>query len=179
MRSSMKGAALACVGALVASLCVMFGLLAPSAGAATYPPTTCATISVSTTTPNPGQTITVTGEQFKAGVHVTLTMTPYGITLAKVTTDSDGKFSAQVTMPLDARGHQLIHADGQAKNCPADPIQITVQGNGNGNGGGGNGGPPAMTGVDIALLTGVALALLVAGLLFARSGRRRHASSHR
>ena len=176
MRTSLKAAALACVGAVVASLCLLLGPGTAVSGAATYPPSTCATIAVSTTTPNPGQTITVTGEQFKANVSVTITMTPYGITLAKVTTDSNGKFSAQVTMPSDARGHQLIHANGQGRICAADPIQITINGGGT-SGGGGSGGPPAMTGVDIALLTGIALALLVAGVLFSRSGRRRHASA--
>ena len=182
MRTRVKGAALACVGALVASLFVVLGFGVASAGAATYPPTTCATIAVSTTTPRPGQTITVTGEEFQSNVQVTITMTPYGITLAKVTTDSNGKFSTGITMPLDARGDQLIHANGPGKVCPADPIQITVSGGapggGSGGAGGGTGGPPAMTGVDVALLVGVALALLGAGVLFTRGGRRtRHAGS--
>jgi hypothetical protein len=181
MRTSWKGAALACVGVLVTSLFVVLGFGAASAGAATYPPTTCATIAVSTTTPRPGQTITVTGEEFQANAQVTLTMTPYGITLAKVTTDSNGKFSTGVTIPLDARGHQLIHANGPGKVCPADPIQITVSGGAGGGGStgtGGTGGPPAMTGVDVALLVGVALALLGAGVLFTRGGRRsRHAGT--
>lgn len=179
MRTSLKGVALACVGTFVASLCVVLGLGMTSAAAATYPPTTCATIAISTTTPRPGQTITVTGEDFQSNVQVTLRMTPYGITLARVTTDSDGKFSAGVTMPLDARGNQLIHADGAGKVCPADPIQITVKGSAGGGstGTGGTGGPPAMTGVDVALLVGVALALLAAGVLFTRGGRRRHVSA--
>jgi hypothetical protein len=179
MRTSLKGAALACVGTMLASLFVVLGLGTASADAATYPPSTCATIAVSTTTVRPGQTITVTGEQFQSNVQVSIRMTPYGITLATITTDSDGKFSTGVTMPLDARGHQLIHADGPGKVCPADPIQIIVSGGAGGGGStgtGGTGGPPAMTGVDVALLVGVALALLAAGVLFTRGGRRtRHA----
>src|SRR3954470_6374356 len=100
MRTTLIDAARACVGALVASQFVVLGCGVTSAGAATYPPTTCATIAVSTTTPNPGQTVTVSGEQFQANVQVTITMTPYGITLAKVTTDSNGKFSTGVKIPL-------------------------------------------------------------------------------
>ena len=87
---------------------------------------------------------------------------------------------AHVIIPLDARGNQLIKTDAPGKVCPADPIQIVVSGGGTGGGGSnppGSGQPPAMTGVDIALLGGVAVALIAAGVLFARSGRRtRHAS---
>jgi hypothetical protein len=183
MRNVVKGAVLACVGGILA--CLFAFLQAGPAGASTYPPTTCATLAVSTTTPRPGQTITVTGEQFKPNESVGIHMTPYGIKLAQVTTDSSGSFSAQVTMPLDARGNQLIKTDAPGKVCPADPIQIVVSGSGTGGGGSsapgsGSGQPPAMTGVDIALLSGVAVALIAVGVLFARSGRgSRHASSLR
>lgn len=169
MRKTLRGAATVCVGALLASL---FALVqAATARSATYPPTTCATISVSTTTPRPGETINVTGKLFKPGVSVTLTMTPFGITLATVTTDASGSFSAQVTLPTDARGNQQINANGAGQVCPADPIQITIN-SGGGSGGPGGGTPPALTGTDIALLAGIALALLTAGVVFARGGKR-------
>lgn len=198
MRTSLRGAAVACVCAMVASLAVIVGVGAGAANAATYPPTTCASIAVSTTTPRPGQTITVTGEDFQPNTSVKLYLTPKSdfpgsvssaakpagssVLLASVTTDSDGKFSAGVTMPLDASGNQVLSADGPGKICPADPIQIKVSGGAPGGGStspGGNGGPPAMTGVDVALLVGIALVLLAAGVLFTQSGRRRsrHAGS--
>jgi hypothetical protein len=196
MRTSLKGAVLACVGALVGSLCVVLGLGVTAAAAATYPPTTCATISVSTTQARPGQTISVTGKEFQANVTVRLYLTPSAdypgtvsaakpagssVLLASVTTDANGTFSADVTMPLDARGHQILSADGPGKVCPADPIQINVSaGAGGGSSApGGGGGPPAMTGVDVALLIGVALALLAAGVLFTQGGRRKHAGARR
>lgn len=201
MRTSVKGVVslmrLACAGALLASLWVVLGVSAAPAGAATYPPPVCAMISVSTTTPRQGQTITVTGEQFKPNTTVKLWLTPRSdfpgsvssaarpagssVLLATVTTDSSGSFSAQVTIPLDVSGHQVLSADGPGKICPAEPIQITVSGGaGGGSSSGGNGGPPAMTGVDVALLVGIGAALLAAGVLFTQSGRRRsrHATHH-
>ena len=197
MRTTVKGAALALVAALATTVTAVLAIVLPagSANAATYPPSTCATISVSTTTPDVGQSITVTGEQFLASIPVTLYLTPKAdypggsttgkpagssILLTTVTSDANGSYSTQVTMPANAEGNQIISASSKGKICPADPIQIQVgQGAGGGGSSSGSGGgqPPAMTGTDIGLLVALALVLLTAGALFARSGKRRHATA--
>ncbi len=183
MRKSAKGTAIATCAALVAAMIatVVAMLHATSATAATYPPTTCATISVSTTTPHVGEAIAVTGANFKPNVTVTLKLTPADEIVGTPRTDADGKFSTTITMPADSEGNQLLSAVGEPKVCPADPIHLVVSGNGgsSSSGGGGGGQPPAMTGLDVALLIGIALALLGAGVLFTRGGKHRRRAPSR
>jgi len=171
------------VATLIAAALV--GFLLPTSASAddAYNFGTCGSIAVSATNVNPGESITVTGSGFVAHkvVHLTLTPAADGTGAIKhygpVTTDAHGKFTLSIVMPLKSTGHQILTSDsvgtitrnGVKETCPADPIQLLINAGGNG----GSSQPPAHTGVDIALLFGVAAILLGAGVLFTRGGKRR------
>jgi len=167
------------VATLIAAAIV--GFLLPSSASADDPYNggKCASIAVSATVVNPGESITVTGKDFDPNQVVTLTLTPAsnGTGVVKhygpVNADSKGAFTLEIVMPLKSTGNQILASDGIQAGCPADPIQITIGGTQ-----GGGSQPPAHTGVDIALMVGVAAILLAAGVLFTRSGMRRRATSH-
>src|SRR5258706_15081607 len=84
---------------------------AAPAAAAPYPPPVCATLSVSTTTPFPGQTITVSGVNFAPNEQITLVLDT-GATLGDVTVGADGTFSKDVVVPNDLRGNHRISVQG-------------------------------------------------------------------
>lgn len=130
-----------------------------------------ASMSVSTTTPFPGQTITLSGQNFApAGIVVTIVLDT-GAVLTHVTINASGTFSVPITMPAGVTGNHKILAEGQI-TCPPDPVQVTIQASGNA----GNNGGLASTGVDILTGLAIAIALIAGGVLMARSGRRRSAS---
>jgi hypothetical protein len=162
--------------------CLAFAALvaAPATSAAAYPPTTCATLSVSTTTPVAGATITVTGQNFNPNATIRLELHTTTYLLATVTSNSSGSFSTHVTLPSGVTGtHDLIAVGGTAgmpSGCPSQPVQVLqIQGAGTSGGGtgSGSGGGTAFTGVDVLAMIAGAAVLLAAGLLFARAGRRR------
>lgn len=164
--------------ALAAAWLVLVG---PAASADAYPPTTCATISVSTTHPTVGETITVTGKNYGAHQHLTIVLHSKTIVLGHATTSADGSFTAHVTLPAGVAGHHVIDTVGGSPTCPPDAIQIVVSGAGGSsapatgtNGGGGT----AFTGVDIAALLGAAAVLLAAGVLLNKRGRRHAHGRH-
>jgi len=189
---SVVGTVALLVGALV-------GLLqAGSASAAGYPVTTCASLSVSTTTPHVGEQITVGGKNFNAGDSVTLVLTPAGATLGHVTANASGSFTTRVRMPSGSTGPQKIVAEGATVTCSISPIGLQVAsagnnggqpgghgtgsghngGSGGGNGSGSSGGhTPFFTGVNSLLLIIVAAVLIGGGALIARGGRRRRAAA--
>jgi len=174
------------VATLIAAALV--GFLLPTSASADdpYNSGTCGSIAVSATVVNPGETITVTGQGFVAHkvVHLTLKPAADGTGSVKhygpVTADSKGKFTLAIVMPKNSTGHQILSSDsvgtitrnGIKETCPADPIQLLINA-----GSTGGSQPPAHTGVDIALLFGVAVVLLGAGVLFTRGGKRRRAAA--
>jgi hypothetical protein len=91
-------------------------------------------------------------------------------------TDADGNFDPQVKMPAGYSGTVLLIGIG-ATGLPYDFATVNLQiGGSSASGTSSNPGPPAHTGVDIALMLAVAVVLLGAGVLFTRGGRRRRAS---
>jgi 5'-nucleotidase len=144
-----------------------------------YPPHTCPTISVSTTHPAVGETITVTGKRFDPGKRVTLILNSRTYVLATATASAQGTFSADVTMPAGLTGNHIISVKGAQSACPADPIQISIQGAPQSGEPGGPGGSPAVTGVDILGLLLAAAALIGLGVLLnrRRGARSRHSHS--
>lgn len=172
------------VRAIFALAAAMFGafLLAPAAAqGAGYPPTVCATLSVSTTNPLPGEEITVSGANFipDAGVH--LVLRPGDYDLKTVVADASGSFTAQVKLPNGVFGtHRIVATTGAPKSatCPSDPfVIIHIQKHGaagSSAGPGGNGGGTAFTGVDVLLLVLAGAVLLGAGVALTRGGKRKH-----
>ena len=153
----------------------------PVAQAQAYPPTICPTLSVSTTHPLPGETITVSGINFDAHAQVHLVMHTKVYDLGTVTTDANGSFSTSVKMPNGVYGrHVLIAVSGAAhiQGCPGRPIVVVHphRPGGTNSGTGGHHGGNAFTGVDLLVILLVAAGLLGAGIALTRGGKRRHGS---
>lgn len=154
------------------------GLVA-AAGTATcpsYPFGPGPTVSISTTDPFPGETVTIRGANFDKNAHVSTVLSPPGTTLASVSTGSTGAFTERVTIPTGATGSATISVVGGAPAaCPPNTMVIHVQTTVVPPSGGGS---LASTGVDILVGLLVALLLLSAGLFLTRTGRRRHQPAH-
>lgn len=167
----------ATVALVVAMLAAMFFIPAAQAAPAPgYPPHGCpGQLSVSTTHPLPGETITVTGSNFTANAQVHLVMHTKTYDLGTFTANAQGQFAAQVQLPNGVTGRHVIFATSGAahiKQCAGIPIQIhspaaTSAGPGPHHGN-------AFTGVDILLILLVAAGLLGAGVALTRGGKRRH-----
>lgn len=152
-------------------------LFAPMSTAAGYPVTECPSLSVSTTNPLPGQSITVSGENFTPNASVRLELHTDVIVLKTVTADANGSFSTSVTLPDDVVGtHSIVAATGapNSSDCPGNPVVIIhIQTGGSSTSTGGHHGGTSFTGVDVlAMLVGAAV-LIGAGVAFNRGGRRR------
>jgi hypothetical protein len=158
-------------------------LVSPSASAAArpvaYPPTTCATISVSTTTPAVGEAITVTGKNFGPNAKVTLTLHTRTYVLGSVTTSATGTFTKRVTMPAGVAGNHLLSATGGNPLCQPDPVQISI-GVGATETPGPNSPPgTAFTGVDVLWLVALAAVLIALGVALNRRSNTRRRRSRR
>ena len=157
--------------ALAAAVTLLVPLRAPVQALPPYQPQ-CSTLAVSTTMPEEGATITVSGRFFTPGAVITLVLHSQTFVLGTVTVAADGTFTASVTLPHGVTGAHLIIAEGQGNaKCPADPIQIQIQGGHTPNGTGGTG--TSTTGVDVAMLLAVALGLIGVGVLVTAQGRAR------
>lgn len=162
--------------AMLAALGALLTLLAGPAGtpaAQAYPASTCATLSVSTTHPQVGASLVVTGAAFAPRATIRLELHTKVYALATVHSDADGAFSTRVTLPAGVHGRHLIVAVGGAvASCPADPYQAlsiqtggtTVTGTGSSSGNGGL----ASTGLDVALLLLIAALLIGVGVALNR-----------
>jgi len=166
------------------------GILAGPAAAQQYPPADNG-ISVSDTTPTPGQTVTVTARTFSPGADVTLTLGTDPVTLGNGPAGADGVLQTDVTIPQDTTlGEHTITASGQAPDgtltLTARITVVSADGSDAGGavvGGGAasddsSGGGLPVTGSGLtALLLQIAVALAAAGGLFlARSAKRRRAA---
>jgi hypothetical protein len=148
-----------------------------------YPATSsdCAFISLSTTVPAPGESITVTGQNFNSGGHVRLVLDT-GDVLGRVTADSNGSFTTEVKMPDGVTGqHVIYHRGGKtgqpADGCPRDP-SLDVGNGANAPGTPGHHGGTSFTGVDIGMLLGAAAVLIALGLALNRKSRTRKQVAH-
>ncbi|HEX3614071.1 MAG TPA: hypothetical protein VHU88_20450 [Sporichthyaceae bacterium] len=149
----------------------------PAVQAQGYPPAGCpGSLSVSTTHPLPGETITVTGTDFSPGANVHLVMRSQSYDLGTFKANAQGSFTAQVKLPAGVVGRHLIVAVSGAPHitqCEGDPIQIQPP-NGTSTGPNGHHGGNSFTGVDILVIVLIAAGLLGAGVALTRGGKRRH-----
>lgn len=163
--------------------------LAGPAFSASAAPQTCypagnPTASVSDSSPTAGETVTVSGGNFKpdSGVDVLFD----GDKIAHGQTDGQGQFSFQVTIPSDASlGNHTITVSGVGGDCvsPADVeigVTLVVGESGGGGGGGGaggaggnGGGGVAFTGANISLGMILIAVLVIVGAASLIVGRRR------
>lgn len=167
---------------VLALVAMLLGLVAVPATAAdaqpvAYPPTICPTLSISTTTPLPGSSMTVSGTNFTPNATIKLELHSPTYVLATVKSSAQGTFTTSVKLPAGVTGNHEITAvgGGATATCPVDPVQILKITPPVGPGGGtsGNGGGTAFTGVDVLLLVLVAAALLASGVAINRGAKRR------
>jgi hypothetical protein len=155
--------------------------LASSSGAAPYtPPPTLAVSSANGCSP-----IAVAGAGFAANELVDLTLDAGGTALKTVRADADGSFSTSVSLAAGTTGAHTIVATGATGDTASARITVATNCSGvGGQGTGGNGGTGgtgsgtggvAVTGVQVAAISGAGLVLLVAGAMLLISGRRRRA----
>jgi hypothetical protein len=164
--------------AVLAAVFLPMAQASASPRALDYPPTTCpGSISVSTTHPLPGATITVTGAGFQAGASVHLVLHTKTFDLGTFKAGANGSFVAHVTLPAGISGQHVIIAisgSASAQQCPGVPIQIQGAG-GQSSGPGGPPGGTSFTGTDLLMILIAAAVLIGAGVAFNRSGKRRSA----
>ena len=134
-----------------------------------YPPTGVPYVTTSSSTVVSGVAFTVSGCSLPANESITITLqASTSVVLATTTTDSSGCFSITVTIPSNtAPGTYTISAGGLAfttitvTSAAPVPVVATTK-------------PLAITGADIAALSGVgAIALALGGMLILTGRRRR------
>ena len=140
-------------------------------------------LTVSDTTVNRGQAVTVTGSGYADRARVTLIFESTPVQLGTATTDGAGRFSTQVTIPSDATpGAHTIRATGLG----ADGSTVTRSARVTVLGGTASGGPAARSGGGLARtgsdnsisLTQAGAVLILAGAGLVAVVRRRRASAH-
>lgn len=144
----------------------------------TYPPVQCSapTLFVSSTTVTPGETITISGCGYGPGQTVTITLHSSPVVLAVVTVGSNGRFSTQVTIPLDTSfGHHYLEASGTSAGQTAS-IAVVVKPAPAAAHSSSSGGLP-FTGADIAGMVLAGLILVSGGTMLLVAARRRRTAS--
>jgi hypothetical protein len=159
---------------MVAVIGMVIAAASIGVAASAYPPGTGPTISTSTSTVPQGGSLTVFGDNFSPNSDAVLSLHSTPVGLGTVHTDSNGQFSAQVTVPsTTSPGTHTIEAlDMPTGDIASATITVTAGGTGGGGGGGGGGGV-AETGVAVISIGALGLVLLVGGGLMLMAGRRR------
>ena len=110
--------------AVALGLSVLLVTLGAPARAQVYPPNP-KPISISRSVVNPGDTITVSGEQAAAGAELSLQFFPGPRELATTTADADGRWSAEVTIPADAGpGKHALSAVSDGKVLATAVVEV-------------------------------------------------------
>jgi 5'-nucleotidase len=165
--------------------CAALGVVALAAPAAAqqYPPA-INSLTVSDTTPTPGQTITIEARTCEPGSTVTFSLSSVPVTLASAIADGAGVATVQATIPTDTPlGAHTITA-----TCPApDGSTLTVSlaitvvpAAGAATGSGSGTGALPRTGQDSSLpLARIGLGLAaIGGVLTAVAAKRRKSAAH-
>ena len=165
---------------VVVAAAVALVLFAAPAAAQQYPPA-ANSLTVSDTTPTPGQTIDIVAQTFVAGSEVTVTLNSEPVLLGASAADAAGVVSMSATIPANtALGAHTIVAQGTAAD--GTPLTLTVSINvvaADGSGSGAGGGALPRTGDDSSLpLARIGLALAaVGGVVTAVAAKRRKAAA--
>jgi hypothetical protein len=165
MRAVMAGFALGAIGSVVA-LAVPAGAQDP-----VYPPSNTCGIQLSASAVRADQTFTINGTQADAGIDVTLTFESDPVVIATATTDAQGAFQVDATVPSGAEpGIHTVRVQGHT-SCAA---QVRVVGTAPvPDGGGSRSTGLAYTGANPLVLVLIALVVLTIGFVLV-AGERRH-----
>jgi hypothetical protein len=164
---------------MVVAAALALGLLAAPAAAQQYPPAQNG-LTVSDTTPTPGQTIDITVQTCAPGSSVTVTLDSDQVVLGTPTADSSGVARLSATIPANTSlgAHTIIAVCTGADDAP---LRLTAAINvvSAGGAGSGAGGGLPRTGDDSSLpLARIGLALLAAGgVVTAIAAKRRKAAA--
>lgn len=161
---------------LIATAALAVVLMAAPAAAQQYPPAVNS-LTISDTTPTPGQTIDIQGRTFAGTVTITLASDP--VVIATGTADADGIVTLQATIPANTPlGAHTITAAGQAPDGSELSLSVSINvvpADGAGDGGGSGSLPRTGDDSSIPLAKlGVALAAL-GGVITAVAAKRRKA----
>jgi hypothetical protein len=159
---------------MVAVIGMVIAAASIGVAASAYPTGTNPVISLSDTSVPQGASLTVFGDNFTPNSRAVLTLHSAPVALGTVSTDSNGQFSAQVTVPSSTTpGQHTIEAlDVPTGDIAAASLVVTGSGS-SGGGGGGTGGGLAGTGVAVIGVGALGVILLVGGGLMLMAGRRR------
>jgi LPXTG-motif cell wall-anchored protein len=168
---------------LIAATALAVVAFAAPAGAQQYPPAVNF-LTISDTTPSPGQTITITAQTFAAGSSVTVTLFSDPVVLGSSTADASGRIALQATIPTNTPlGSHTIVVDGTAPDGTplslSAAIQVVPAQGAGGTGGGGTSGNLPRTGDDSSIplaKLGLVLAAL-GGVVTAIAAKRRKAAA--
>jgi LPXTG-motif cell wall-anchored protein len=159
---------------------VLVAIMAAPVAAQQYPPGNCG-LTVSDTTPIPGQTITITAFTFEPNAQVSITLGSNTVVLGTPTANASGVVTLQATIPSDTKlGHHTITATGPSASCAATiTAAITVVPKAAAGAGGPPSGPLPRTGDDTSIpLAKIGLGLAaVGGVLTAFAAKRRKAAA--
>jgi hypothetical protein len=164
---------------LIAVMVAVIGMVIAAASigvsASAYPPGTAPTISLSSSSVPPGGSDTVAGVNFTPNSSASLSLQCGGSSadLGVVTTDANGQFSAQITVPSSTPAGTCTVSALDTATGDVATASLTVTS------GGGGGAPPPVAGTGVAILSigGVGLVLLIGGGLLVMAGRRRRATA--
>jgi LPXTG-motif cell wall-anchored protein len=165
---------------LFAAAAMALVLMAAPAAAQQYPPAVNS-LTVSDTTPTPGQTIGIEGRTFAAGATVTVTLASDPVVIGTAAADPSGVVSLQATIPAATPlGLHTITATGQAPDGSelSVSVSITVVA-ADGTGDSATGGSLPRTGDDSSIpLAKVGLALAaIGGVVTAVAAKRRKSAT--
>lgn len=153
--------------------------MAGTAAAQTYPPAGGGPVTVSDTTPTPGQAVTIVASGFQPGTDVTFMLYSQPVNLGTATADAAGTATLQATIPANiAPGTHTIEATGTGTD--GLPRTVTLQITVVAPGGAGVGDLPR-TGSDSAIpMSQIAVgAIALGGLMVLVAGKRRNRTDAR
>jgi hypothetical protein len=158
---------------VLASLAALIAMLGFATSASAAPYANQATLSVSTTNPAVGGTLTVSGSGYAAGETVNLTLESASVSLGSAVANASGDFTTSVTLPSGFSGQHTIVGTGATSGESASVVICIGSCGTSGSASSGGGGGLAITGVAVAVIGGLGVLLLIGGGLMLLAGRRR------
>lgn len=133
-------------------------------------------LSVSSTTVEPGGSVTLSGGGFAPNADITITLESDPVTLERTAADSSGFFEETVKIPSGTPpGTHTLKASGRAEGGGTQVLStsIVLRSAGGPGASGGGGGTLPFTGTDVTLFTVLAAGLAGVGFALWQTGRRR------